>query len=180
MKTLFKFLAIGILGAAAGLPLPCAAEPTLEDFGYGAMRTDRTLYLAVILVNFTNTPVPDSVAKPYVTITDPVGTNYAAAERFFTNWFFTMNGSTNPTVNGYLHEASNGRMRCRMAGLTMLTLDTNLNYAGVAARVGGGGGRLTATMRPTSSGWPPPRRASPRSQTVIWTTAGPSPMPNAP
>ncbi|HEY9173908.1 MAG TPA: hypothetical protein VI136_16635 [Verrucomicrobiae bacterium] len=139
MKTLFKFLALGIFGAAACLPLPCAAQPTLEDFGYGAMRTDRTLYLAVILVNFTNTPVPDTVAKPYVTVTDPVGTNYAAAERFFTNWFFTMNGSTNPTVNGYLYEASNGRMGCRMAGLTMLTLDTNLNYASVAARVGGAG-----------------------------------------
>ncbi|MEI7940280.1 MAG: hypothetical protein WCK27_26655 [Verrucomicrobiota bacterium] len=142
MKTQFKLLAAGIACAAIGLSSQKAfAQPTLTNFGYGTMRTDRTLYLAVILVNFTNTPVPSSVASPYPMGTTDVGTNYAAAERYYTNWFFTVNGSTNPTVNGYLHEASNGRMGCQRAGLTMLTLDTNLNYDAVAARVGGRDGR---------------------------------------
>lgn len=141
MKPFLKRLVIWFAGAVIGLSSPTAfAEPTLTDFGYGTMRTDRTMYLAVILVNFTNTPVPSSVAVPYVTGSTPVGTNYAAAEQYYTNWFFTLNGSTNPTVNGYLHEASNGRMGCKIAGLTMLTLDTNLNYDAVAARVGGRNG----------------------------------------
>jgi M6 family metalloprotease-like protein len=141
MKTLFRLLAVGIACMAIDLSSQQAlAQPTLTNFGYGTMRTDRTLYLAVILVNFTNTPVPSSVAKPYMMGTTPVSNNYAAAEQYYTNWFFTVNGSTNPTVNGYLHEASNGRMRCQMAGLTMLTLDTNLNYDAVAARVGGRNG----------------------------------------
>ena len=139
MKTRFKLLALGIISAAACFPYPCEAQPTLSDFGYANMRTDRTLHLAVILVNFTNTPVPNNVAVPYVMGSTPVGTNYVAAEQWYTNWFLAVNGSTNPTVNGYLFEASNGRMSCRMAGLTMLTLNTNLNYASVASRVGGAG-----------------------------------------
>ncbi|MCB1128375.1 MAG: hypothetical protein KDM81_17910, partial [Verrucomicrobiae bacterium] len=136
MKTLFKLVRLGILLAAPGLPLEGKAQPNLTDFGYANMRTDRVLHLAVILVNFTNTPVSTNVALPYVMGSTPVGTNYAVAERWYTNWFLAVNDSSNPTVNGYLHEASNGRMGCRLAGLTMLTLDTNLTYAGVAARVG--------------------------------------------
>ncbi|MCP5525524.1 MAG: hypothetical protein H7A47_01790 [Verrucomicrobiales bacterium] len=139
MKTLFKLVRLGILLAAPGLPLAGKAQPNLTDFGYANMRTDRVLHLAVILVNFTNTPVSTNVALPYVMGSTPVGTNYAAAERWYTNWFLAVNDSSNPSVNGYLHEASNGRMGCRLAGLTMLTLDTNLTYAGVAARVGGVG-----------------------------------------
>jgi M6 family metalloprotease-like protein len=139
VKTIFKLLVVGIACATTAIPQLCEAEPTLKDFGYGTMRTDRTLYLAVILVNFTNAPVPDKVAVPYLMGANQVGTNYSAAERYYTNWFLAVNGSTNPTVNGYLHEASNGRMGCRLAGLTMLTLDTNLNYSAVAARLGGGG-----------------------------------------
>ena len=66
MKTLFKLLAVGIACAAIGLLSEQAlAEPSLADFGYGTMRTNRTMYLAVILVNFMNTPVSSSVASPY-------------------------------------------------------------------------------------------------------------------
>jgi M6 family metalloprotease-like protein len=140
MKILQRLGALGIACGTLHLAGIGLAAPPLTDFGYANMRTDRTLYLAIILVNFTNTPVPSSVATPYVMGTTPVGANYAAAEQWYTNWFLAVNGSTNPTVNGYLHEASNGRMGCRLAGLTMLTLDTNLNYAGVAARAGGPGG----------------------------------------
>jgi M6 family metalloprotease-like protein len=115
------------------------AQPTLADFGYANMRTDRTVHLAVILVNFTNTPVAEGVASPYVMGTTQVGTNYAAAEQYYTNWFLRVSGNTNPTVNGYLDEVSLGRTSCRLAGMTMLTLSTNLNYSAVAARAGGAG-----------------------------------------
>jgi len=140
MKTLHRLGALGIAGAILHLAGVVVAEPTLADFGYATMRTNRTLDLAIILVNFTNTPVPGTVATPYVMGTTPVGTNYAAAEQYYTNWFLTVSGSTNPTINGYLNEVSLGRTSCRLAGLTMLPLDTNLNYANVASRVGGPGG----------------------------------------
>ena len=43
MKTQFKLLAAGIACAAIGLSSQKAlAQPTLTNFGYGTMRTDRT------------------------------------------------------------------------------------------------------------------------------------------
>jgi len=64
MKTLHRLGALGIAGAILHLAGVVVAEPTLADFGYATMRTNRTLDLAIILVNFTNTPVPGTVATP--------------------------------------------------------------------------------------------------------------------
>ncbi len=140
MNRLTRSLALGIAAVVISGTLDhCpAATPPLRDFGYGHMRTDRTIQLAVILVNFTNQPVADTVAFPYPMGDALVGTDYPGAERYYSNWFFAVSGAANPTVNGYFFEASNGRMGCGMAGLTMLTLDTNLNYGSLAARVGAG------------------------------------------
>ncbi len=125
MKTLFKLLASGIACVMIGLPEPCEAQPTLDDFGYGKMVTKRAVATAVILVNFTNAPT--DVATPYRMGDELVGTDYRGAEQHYSNWFFSR--TTSPqSVNGYFHEVSNGRFQWTHAAVRMLTVPTNVLY----------------------------------------------------
>ncbi len=137
-------LAVGITCAVLVCSNACqASDPPLEDFGYGTMRTNRTQPLAIILVNFTNQGMPANISHPFPMGPGIADTNYAAAENYYSNWVVRVS-KTNPSINGYLFEASNGRMGCSLAGITMLTLDTNCNYNGIAALVGGRNGTADA------------------------------------
>ncbi|MBI5387262.1 MAG: hypothetical protein HZA90_21555 [Verrucomicrobia bacterium] len=128
MKPLFKCLAVGIACASLGLSLECAAAtPSLGEFGYGNMTTKRAIYNAIILVNFTNNNGNTPLTVPFRMGTNQVHTNYAAAERYYSNWFFGR--TTSPeSMNGYFHEISNGRFQWLPAPVCMVLMDTNHLY----------------------------------------------------
>lgn len=138
MKTLFKLWVTATVCAVGGLAHHTEAQPSLASFGYGNMTTKRAIHTALILVNFTNNAVETEWTMPYRMGGTVVGTNHAAAELYYSNWFFG-NLTSPPSVNPYFNEISNGRFQWLPASVIMVTLDTNHVNAAVLARNGGPG-----------------------------------------
>ncbi len=127
-----------ILGGLAAF-----AAPNLTLFGYRNMTTQREIPLAVILVNFTNATVDAKKTVPYRMGEELVGGNYAAAEQYYSNWFFGR-PEWSVSVNNYFHEISNGRFRWNPAGVHMVTVDTNDLYEAFFLRSANGDAADTA------------------------------------
>ncbi len=133
MKTIFNWLAVGVAVAITNLPGVCGAA-SLSDFGYGNMTTKRTVPTVLILVNFTNNNGNNApYTVPYAMGPNLVGTDYTAAVRWYSNWFFSKTSSPK-SVNGYFHEMSNGRMQWTTGAVFMVTKDTNDLYGAIFDR----------------------------------------------
>jgi M6 family metalloprotease-like protein len=131
---------VGWIISAAFLISGVAAttEPPLRAFGYGNMTTKRAIPLAIILVNFTNDVVETESTLPYKMGSNLVGSDYAGAEQYYSNWFFSRTLSPQ-SVNGYFLEISNGRFQWLHGGVFMVLMDTNNLHAAFMDRTGDGG-----------------------------------------